>query len=92
MNKKCDCQICVTGRRLRLIASRLGEEDSRWLLDLGGELAASQMDNEYYRSIMSGDWPASVEILEVALERAKAKLLLEEKAHNELRERMESTT
>jgi hypothetical protein len=73
----CDCQTCATGRRLKIIASRLGEYDSRWLLDFGDDLAASQMDNEYYRSIMAGNWPNSVEILEAALERAKAKLLLE---------------
>jgi hypothetical protein len=68
-----ECEICNTGRRLREVAGKLNEDDARWLLDLGANLAAVQMDCKYWESIMQGDWPGSVEILERALRRAKEK-------------------
>ena len=68
-----ECEICNTGRRLREVAGKLNENDARWLLNLGDNLVAVQMDCEYWESIMRGDWPSSVEILEGALKRAKGK-------------------
>jgi hypothetical protein len=31
------------------------------------------MDRDYYRAVLDGSWPSSVEVLERALERAKEK-------------------
>jgi hypothetical protein len=73
----CECGTCRTGRRLKSVAATLAEDDSKWLRELGDELAHAQMDRDYYRSIVDGDWPNSVEILEAALERAKSKRLEE---------------
>lgn len=46
-------------------------------LDPNGEVVGHiidlETDNEYYQSILDGNWPSSVEILEQALIRAKEK-------------------
>ena len=73
MPKTCECEVCIRGRRLKSVVGKLYEDDAKWLMDLGGYLAAAEMDAEYYTAIIAGDWPSSVEILGRALERAREK-------------------
>jgi len=69
----CECQVCIRHRRLRSVADKLSEDDARWLLDMGEEFDHIDENLCYYRSIVDGDWPSSVEILDRALERARGK-------------------
>lgn len=67
----CNCNLCQKGRTLRRIASTLSPDDSAWLRNFGVEFLHVSSDEEYYRSIVQGDWPNAVEILERELDRAR---------------------
>lgn len=72
-DKQCDCELCVRGKRLRSVAGKLDEDDAKWLIDFGAEFLHVRMDRSYYKAIMDGSWPSSVETLEQALKRAREK-------------------
>lgn len=60
----CSCETCNAIRRWKSLGVSDGEIEA--LLDI-------EMDRDYYKSILDGDWPSSVELLTQALERAKQK-------------------
>ena len=69
--QKCECEVCIRGRRLKSVAGKLNEDDAKWLLEMGAEFAHRSMDRDYCQAIMDGSWPSAVEILERALEQAR---------------------
>ena len=73
LGPKCECEICTRGKRLRAVAGKLDEDDAKWLIELGGDLAGAEMDCEVNAAIMDGSWDSSVWILERALKRAREK-------------------
>lgn len=73
MSKQCECKVCQNGRMFRHKVEQLPEEQRGFFEVVYDELLETQMDNDYKRAILDGSWPGSVEILEKALVKAKAK-------------------
>jgi len=72
MAEICECTLCDLGRQLtsaleshnyQRCAPLLKKFANLWLL--------CDFDRQYYKMILDGTWPQSVEILERSLERAK---------------------
>lgn len=72
--KGCKCDLCVrVCPGVRSVANKLKGEDKKFFEWFSGNWLDVSNDAEYYKSILHGDWPQSVEILERALKNAKEK-------------------
>ena len=70
----CDCPICTRIYKAKDIARRGDVEELRTLVDdLLYRLINAETDAEYYRSILDGTWPRSIEVLRNSLEKASEK-------------------
>lgn len=69
----CNCKLCGDNRQIRARINGMLPEYQSFVEALWERAQEAEMDNDYHNAILSGDWPGSVEILEHALEKAKAK-------------------
>lgn len=60
----CQCDVCKRLRRWRELG--MSDDEMNYLCEL-------EMDRDYYKAILSGEFPSSVEVLTRALEKAKQK-------------------
>ena len=71
-HKQCDCQLCQQNRTFREKLALIPEDVRPYFENLYDHLLETSFDQDYYRAIMSGSWPGAVEVLERALEKARA--------------------
>ena len=68
-----DCPSCNRDRRFVEIINTLSEEDQKFMMGVLDDLMNAEDDLGYKRAVLNGDWPQSVEILEVRLISARKK-------------------
>lgn len=72
-HKKCNCPTCLMAPIWEKCKPHLTKEEIEIFVRGISYLMDGAMDGDYYRSIFKGDWPTSVEQLELALTLAKEK-------------------
>ena len=73
MTDKCECQFCKDSARLRIVEPLIPEEHRQWFVGMCEAFWHVDEEYGYKKAILDGSSPDSVEILERALHRAKAK-------------------
>lgn len=72
----CNCYYCKTHRELHQAHREYNVEKLYKIAEeLGGRLLNAEFDSDYRGLVLAGEWPDSVRILTLALEKAKAKKL-----------------
>jgi hypothetical protein len=69
----CECDICNNYRAFQKHMALIPLEQQQFFDVVYDDLQNTKFDLDYYKVIHDGSWPGAVEILERALERAKAK-------------------
>lgn len=67
----CNCALCVRLRSIRIKIKALPEEYQAYFTDMVECMLEIEFDNDYYRAILSSEWPGAKEILTKALEKCK---------------------
>lgn len=73
--RRCRCRdICRRAQTMRsLFRQDLPLEARKFIKSLLNDLCCAEADADYFRCVLSGDWPTAVEQLTAALEQAKRK-------------------
>lgn len=69
----CQCEICCAIKEHHIRLQCVPNESRDYFEEIFEALLDTQFDNDYYKAIMNGEWPESVQILEQALQEAKEK-------------------
>ena len=67
---RCNCDLCVSNREITARVKGMPPEYRDFILGLLDRALEAEADNDYYRVVMAGNWPQSVEILQRALDKA----------------------
>lgn len=59
----CNCDLCVRNREIRQKIEELPEDKQEFFNDFFDGLMETEMDLNYYKSIVDGSWPHSDEII-----------------------------
>ena len=70
----CNCNFCKMYGRVNWVMDGCGSVERELIWHLYERAMYSEDDLAYYKAILDGSWPHSVEILERALEKAKKKV------------------
>ena len=67
----CNCDVCQRNKTFCARLAWLPEPQRAYWDSLGEDLLHLQMDVDYYKAIMNGQWPSGKEVLLQALEKYK---------------------
>lgn len=67
---RCQCDLCKSNRTIMARANGMTPEYRELVIALLDRALEAEADNDYYRTIMKGDWPQAIEILQRALDKA----------------------
>lgn len=67
----CDCKLCIRLRSIEAKIMELPEEHREYFRGMVETMLDVEFDNDYYKVILSGQWPGAREILECSLQKCK---------------------
>lgn len=70
MSNKCQCQVCYFSRLVNAEIQKLEDPDAQnFFLNLYDMLIHSEMDKDFYKAIVEGDWPDADDLIKRRRER-----------------------
>ena len=62
---KCECQVCYFSRLVNAQIQKLEDPDAQnFFLNMYDMLIHAEMDRDYYKSIVDGQWPNADELIQ----------------------------
>jgi len=71
--KPCECRICNRSRQIDAAIRLLPKPQRLFMQDIHLEFIHAEMDRDYYRAIVKGDWPDGDQIISSYRERKPKK-------------------
>lgn len=72
----CECAVCVEGQKYRALINEICEKDPALgdrVKELHEAFIETQMNRNYFRSLVNGDWPNADEVIKRKREYLRAK-------------------
>jgi hypothetical protein len=59
----CECRVCKRSRKVVDLASRLNKTDQDFLTELVGDLDHTEMERDYLKAVVGGNWPDADKVI-----------------------------
>ena len=69
----CQCDVCTTSRKRQARVDALPKEHQEYFNTMLDYILELESDNDYYKAVLSGQWPSADAVLKPALDKWECK-------------------